>query len=232
MSIKAVLVGDGACGKTTLLITATTGQFSTTLESEGPKFETKVRVGGKDRPLDFYDTFGQDENQRQRIAIYPETDVFIVAFSIVSPYSFEHVREKWYPEIHRHSPDVPIILVGTKADLRNDEDALERLSSRKLAPISFHDGNEMKKEIGAVSYVECSAVDGAGLCELLQAILEITGNGKNGKPGKPEKERNREKKLIREGSTKKDKRKQKQVVVLNQDGTLHDARGHPKCLLL
>jgi len=192
------------------------------LESEGPKFETKVRVGGKERPLDFYDTFGQDDNQRQRIAIYPDTDVFIVSFSIVSPYSFEHVRSKWYPELSRHAPGVPIILVGTKADLRNDEDALERLSSRKLAPISFHQGNEMKKEIGAITYVECSAVDGEGLCELLQAILEITQTpGKTGKtksPKKPKKEK-----------TTKDKKKQ--VIVLNQDGTIHDTRGR-QCSLL
>jgi len=222
MTTKAVLVGDGACGKTTLLITATTGQFATNLESEGPKFETKVRVGGKDRPLDFYDTFGQEENQRQRIAIYPDTDVFIVSFSIVSPYSFEHVRSKWYPELSRHAPGVPIILVGTKVDLRNDEDALERLSSRKLAPISFQQGSEMKKEIGAITYVECSAVDGEGLCDLLQAILEVT---QTGKPGKPK----RAKTLKRETSSKD---KKKQVIVLNQDGTLRDAKGGRSCSLL
>jgi len=226
MSIKAVLVGDGACGKTTLLMTATTGQFATNLESEGPKFETKIRVvGGKERPLDFYDTFGQDENQRQRIAIYPDTDVFIVSFSIVSPYSFEHVRSKWYPELSRHAPLVPIILVGTKLDLRNDQDALERLSSRKLAPISYQQGTEMKKEIGAVFYVECSSVDGEGLPEVLQAILEVTRNKGGGKS---------EKKKGKVGGLDEGKggKKKEKVVVLNQDGTLHDTRAHPKCLLL
>uniref|UniRef100_A0A6B2LHR7 Uncharacterized protein n=1 Tax=Arcella intermedia TaxID=1963864 RepID=A0A6B2LHR7_9EUKA len=173
MAKKVVLVGDGATGKTTLLLTATTGNYTTTPETESTKFETKVRVGDRECLLDFYDTNGQEENQKQRIAVYPHTDVFIIAFSIVSPYSFDSVLTKWHPEINRYAPGVPVLLVGTKLDIRNDPYSLERLSGRKLAPISYQQGREMKEHISALSYVECSAQTGEGLPSLLEAVLHI-----------------------------------------------------------
>ena len=51
---------------------------------------------------------------------YKEVDVFIVWFSVVSPASFSNVSAKWFKEINLHSPDTPIVLVGTKMDLRNN----------------------------------------------------------------------------------------------------------------
>ena len=53
---------------------------------------------------------------------YPQTDVFLVCFSIISPSSFDNVKSKWFPEVQHHAPNVPIILVGTKSDLRNDHE--------------------------------------------------------------------------------------------------------------
>lgn len=53
--------------------------------------------------------------------------------------SFENVKLKWLPEIRHHAPGVPFILVGTKSDLRDDEDTLEKLREKKLAPITKED---------------------------------------------------------------------------------------------
>ena len=50
------------------------------------------------------------------------TDVFFVVFEITNPDSRENVKLKWVPEIKHHCPDVPIILVGLKADLRHHEE--------------------------------------------------------------------------------------------------------------
>ncbi len=58
---------------------------------------------------------------------YAQTDVFLICFSIVNPISFENVRTKWYPEVKFFCPNTPIILVGTKLDLREDGRVLERL---------------------------------------------------------------------------------------------------------
>lgn len=62
-----------------------------------------------------------------------------------------------------HAPDVPIILVGTKLDLRDDPDAIERLKERKQNAITYPQGVQMAKEIHAVKYLECSALTQKGL---------------------------------------------------------------------
>lgn len=67
--------------------------------------------------------------------------------SLVSPASFENVRAKWYPEVSHHCPNTPIILVGTKLDLREDRDQIDRLRERRLQPISYPQGLAMAKEI-------------------------------------------------------------------------------------
>ncbi|KUF91923.1 hypothetical protein AM588_10004268 [Phytophthora nicotianae] len=55
---------------------------------------------------------------------------------VVGRASFENVKSKWLPEIRHHAPGVPFILVGTKSDLRDDEETLEKLKEKKLAPIT------------------------------------------------------------------------------------------------
>ena len=57
---------------------------------------------------------------RLRPLSYPGTQVFILCFSVISPSSYENVKIKWYPELTHHCPGVPIVLVGTKTDLRTD----------------------------------------------------------------------------------------------------------------
>ena len=44
---------------------------------------------------------------------------------------------QWYPEVRHHCPSTPIILVGTKLDLRDDKDTNEKLKEKKLAPITY-----------------------------------------------------------------------------------------------
>ena len=64
-------------------------------------------------------------------------DVFLICFSLVNPASFENVRAKWYPEVRHHCPQVPIILVGTKLDLREDMETIDKLKEKRLALITY-----------------------------------------------------------------------------------------------
>jgi cell division control protein 42 len=89
---------------------------------------------------------------------YPQTDVFLVCFSVTSPASFENVREKWFPEVHHHCPGVPCLIVGTQTDLRDEAAVKEKLAKQKMTPVRKEDGERMAKELGAVKYVECSAL--------------------------------------------------------------------------
>lgn len=160
-------------------------------------------MDGKPINLGLWDTAGQEDYDRLRPLSYPQTvnthnfyfvffssfnveknknffhlcikDVFLICFSLVNTASFENVRAKWYPEISHHCPNTPIILVGTKYDLREDPVQIEKLKERKQAPISYAQGLALAKEIGAIKYQECSALTQRGLKsvfdEAIRAVL-------------------------------------------------------------
>ena len=57
-------------------------------------YAVTVMIGGEPYTLGLFDTAGQEDYDRLRPLSYPQTDVFLVCFSVVSPSSFENVKEK------------------------------------------------------------------------------------------------------------------------------------------
>ncbi|XP_026771080.1 ras-related C3 botulinum toxin substrate 1-like [Pangasianodon hypophthalmus] len=163
-AIKCVVVGDREAGKTWLLISYSSNPFPKEYTSTMyDNYSVTVMVDGKPVNLGLWDTAGRQDYDRLRPLSYPQTDVFLICFSLVSPASFENVSAKWYPEVRHHCPNTPIILVGTKIDLRDDKDTIEKLKEKKLIPITYPQGLAMAKEIGSVKYLECSALTQHGV---------------------------------------------------------------------
>jgi len=102
--------------------------------------------------------------------------VFLICFSLINQDSFEHIKSKWYPEIRHHCPHTPIILVGTKLDLRNDKGTIKSLKDIKEFPVTYPQGHGLAKKIGAVKYLECSALTQKGLNELFDEVINVALN--------------------------------------------------------
>ena len=104
---------------------------------------------------------------------YPLTEVFLLCFSLGSTTSFENIEQKWYPEIRHHCPDIPTILVGTKMDLRDDNETVKSENSvKRPAFVSYGEGLAMAGKIGAVKYVECSAKTQKGLISVFNEAVQ------------------------------------------------------------
>ena len=75
--------------------------------------------------------------------------------------------------MRQHCPATPIVLVGTKLDLRNDEKVMENLRSRGLSPVTTEQALEIKEKIGAWSYVECSSRTKENLEYLFDEVVQF-----------------------------------------------------------
>uniref|UniRef100_A0A673K0H5 Rho-related BTB domain-containing protein 2-like n=1 Tax=Sinocyclocheilus rhinocerous TaxID=307959 RepID=A0A673K0H5_9TELE len=147
-TIKCVVVGDNAVGKTRLICAracnATLTQYQL-LATHVPtvwaidQYRVCQEVLERSRDvvddvsvsLRLWDTFG-DHHKDRRFA-YGRSDVVVLCFSIANPNSLHHVRTMWYPEIKHFCPRAPVILVGCQLDLRYaDLEAVNRTANATL----------------------------------------------------------------------------------------------------
>ncbi|XP_017969592.1 PREDICTED: rac-like GTP-binding protein RAC2 isoform X1 [Theobroma cacao] len=171
--IKCVTVGDGAVGKTCLLISYTSNTFPTDyVPTVFDNFSANVMVDGRTVNLGLWDTAGQEDYNRLRPLSYRGADVFLLAFSLISRPSYENVsKKKWVPELRHYAPSVPIVLVGTKLDLR--EDRQFHLDYPGACTISTEQGLELKKQIGALAYMECSSKTQQNVKAVFDAAIKV-----------------------------------------------------------
>jgi len=170
--IKCVVVGDGTVGKTCMLISYTTDSFpGEYVPTVFDNYSAPMVCDGVPVSLGLWDTAGQEDYDRLRPLSYPQTDVFLICFSVVSPSSFENVTSKWCPEIKHHCPDSPILLIGTKIDLREDKEALQALSEHGQAPLKREQGQKLANKIRAIKYLECSALTQRGLKQVFDEAV-------------------------------------------------------------
>jgi len=168
-NIKCVVVGDGAVGKTCLLISYTTNAFpGEYIPTVFDNYSANVMVDGKPVNLGLWDTAGQEDYDRLRPLSYPDSHVILICFAIDSPDSLENVQEKWISEVLHFCHGLPIILVGCKKDLRHDQKTIQELAKTSQKPVTEAEGDAVKKVIRAERYLECSAKTNEGVREVFE----------------------------------------------------------------
>lgn len=164
LTVKLVVVGDGECGKTSLLTRFTSGEFP---EDYVPTiFDNtvrRVRFAGKEIELWLWDTAGQEDYDRLRALSYPNTNVFLVCFAVDNPVSLENLVDRWIPEITVYGKGLPFLVVGLKKDKRTSQNLTDSAETRQLS-----------LRLGAAGYVECSARDGVNIEQVFAEALAAT----------------------------------------------------------
>jgi small GTP-binding protein len=168
--LKIVVVGDGAIGKTCLLISYTSNSFpGEYIPTVFDNYSVNVMYNDQAINLQLWDTAGQEDYKKMRPLSYPQTDAFIVAFSLVDANTYENVETSWIPEVKEHCPNTPFILVRTKSDLRDNPPP-------GVTSIPTSKGEELKKKVGAAEYIECSAMKSTNLKEVFESAMRAALN--------------------------------------------------------
>lgn len=178
-NLKCVVVGDGAVGKTCLMGQFVDKKFKT--EHVPTVFDnTSKFVQYKDTTVNLalWDTAGQEDYARLRPLSYPNTDVFVVCFSMVSKTSLLNVTSKWVPELvhynRSHHADghklSPIVLVGNKSDLWKDPnyDAKEKVSQADIDKLIADSSGQIKGPC-----MMCSALTGEGVDDAFMRAIGV-----------------------------------------------------------
>lgn len=170
--IKCVFIGDGAVGKTSLIISYTTNGYPNEyVPTAIDTYHAVVHVDGQPLTLELCDTPGQDDFDTLRPLVYPNTDVFLLCFSVALPSSFHNVREKWIPEVRASCGKVPVVLVGTQSDLREDAKTLVQLRQTKEHPVQEHEARKLAQSLGCEMYVECSSLTQRNLKDVFDSAI-------------------------------------------------------------
>lgn len=171
---KVVVIGDGAVGKTALLVRYRDDQFPdkyipTVFEMSAKK----VVFEDKEVELRLWDTAGQEEYEALRKQAYPGAAVIIIAFSLVNRDSFANIPE-WKKDFSKEAPDAKIVLVGTKEDLVDNEEEVDKLTKAGQTAITEQEHEAMGMQVGAAACRRCSALTGKGVDQVFEDVVRVS----------------------------------------------------------
>lgn len=208
--IKCNVVGNSNRDNARLLVTHTTDVFPD--EYVPPVFDDySANINFEDQVIHLVlcQTPFYEDYKKLRPLSYPQTDVFIICFSLVSPKSLQDVEDDWVPDLKKHCPGVPYILVGLRSGLRDEfHQHEEEYKAKGWEPIQREKGEEMKEKIGAQCYIECDAKKNINVKEVFESAVRAALH-------KPSDEGKKKKKKGKQKKEKKEKKgKEKEECIL------------------
>jgi len=122
---KIIIIGDCGVGKSTILKQYDSKEFDAynQIPTIGIDFITKIHsYKNKNYKLFVWDTAGQERYRSIVESYYRNIEYCIIVYDISSKLSSLSVGF-WIKNIRLKRPDIPIIIVGNKLDLVNDDNA-------------------------------------------------------------------------------------------------------------
>lgn len=170
MSVKCVLVGDCAVGKTALLVRFTSETFPdsykpTVFENTG----VEVYMDGVQISLGLWDTAGNDNFKQIRPRSYQQADIVLICYSVANPNSLASIQNKWIAEVRENLPKAPVLVVATQTDLRE-------IGTYRDSCISAAEGRQVAHEVHAKGYLECSSLSNRGVQQVFEYAVRMAVN--------------------------------------------------------
>ena len=167
-TLKVIVIGDSAVGKTSLIQTYFTGKFSTTHRPTlGADFLSgNVTLNGKEFNLQVWDTAGQEKFQSIGTAFYRGSDCCVIVYDITNPTSFEKINT-WKREFVEqggitNAEKFPFVIIGNKCDRENER----KVQKEKAQTWCENQG-------GNINYFETSAKSDTGVKAAFEKVTEM-----------------------------------------------------------
>jgi len=161
---KILVVGDGTCGKSSILHRYVDSTFYPNyISTIGVDFKIKcIEVDNKNVKLQMWDTAGQERFRSITSVYYRGVNGILLVYDVSNRESFTNIKE-WIKNIDMFAPnDAYIILVGNKSDTTH----------RK---VKIDEGIELAKELN-IPFIETSAKDNINIDKAFELIVEKLNN--------------------------------------------------------
>jgi len=154
---KLAICGPGRSGKTTICKRITENIFLKHYKpTVGAEFHTYSFKTGKGKAVAlFYDMAGQKRFGVVRNLLYSGTNAAAIIFDVSRRESFKECAD-WIRELRNQNLDLDITIVGNKTDAKRE--------------VLRGDAERISRKLGC-RYLETSALTGAGIGELVKALL-------------------------------------------------------------
>ena len=177
IGVRTIWIGDPESGKTSLLTSYTKNvfpqQYVPSLNENYTVQLNNFLYGGKERHINLnISTVTVDSTAMNGEEYEPQSDVVVIVCAIDSPESFKTAEKDLIPKAKTQLPGKPVIIVGTKTDLRKDEGTIQRLAAKNEHPVTLKEGMKLAKRAGIQNYVECSAKELGSVKAVFEEVLK------------------------------------------------------------
>ncbi|MFX1564563.1 MAG: Rab family GTPase [Promethearchaeota archaeon] len=156
--LKVCVVGDGAVGKTSLIIRYTEGHFRESyIMTVGTSFAVKeLTFGDTLVRLQLWDLAGQPHFSSVRPVFYRGAAGIILVYDVTRRSTFDAIPA-WYTEVSQVTGNVPTVLLANKVDLVDQSQT------------TTEEGMAYAQQLGW-GYFETSAKEGKGVTDAFRQI--------------------------------------------------------------